>query len=165
MLVRIVLAVPLALVWLGITSRISPENALLGYLIGLGLSPLLQRNGWKISWRRLPRQFGALVVYILWLYRDIIVSSVDVAFKILKPQIPLKTGIVAISTQDESKNGLITALSADYITLTPGELVVEIEDNSILYIHCLDIDTCIAEASTTQRQRLRLLEQILGIKS
>ncbi len=165
MLLRLLLAIPVAVVWLGITSRISLENALLGYLLGLGLSSLLQLNNWKISWRRLPSQLIALVTYVIWLYRDILVSSFDVAFKVLKPRIPLKTGIVAISTEDERKSGLIAALSADYITLTPGELVVEIEDNSILYIHALDIDTCIAEASITQRQRLTLLQRILGTKS
>jgi multicomponent Na+:H+ antiporter subunit E len=158
---NLVVAVVIAIVWMLITSRLNIESFLVGLVFGLLIS-LLSPRRIDINGRQLPRQVFALVVYTLILARDIVLSGLDVARRVLSPTMPLNPGIIAVETQDEARSPLVAALSADVITLTPGELVVEIEDNHILYVHCLDVERSSKHAAKQQTQRLKLLLRILG---
>jgi multisubunit Na+/H+ antiporter MnhE subunit len=68
---------------------------------------------------------------------------------------------VAISTKDAKHDPLILALSANYISLTPGELVVAVRDDHMMYVHCLDVDASAAVMEAAQAKRLGLLRRIL----
>lgn len=154
-------AVVIAIVWVLITNRVSLESFLVGLVFGLLLAFLSPRRI-VIDSRRLPQQLFALLVYTLMLARDITLSGLDVARRVLSPTMPLNLGIITVETQDEQRSPLVAALSADVITLTPGELVVEIEDNHILYVHCLDVERSSNNASHQQGQRLKVFKRILG---
>jgi multicomponent Na+:H+ antiporter subunit E len=158
---NLVVAVVIAIVWMLITSRLSIESFLVGLVFGLLIS-LLSPRRIVIDGQQLPRQVVALVIYTLILARDIVLSGLDVARRVLSPTMPLNPGIIAVETQDEARSPLVAALSSDVITLTPGELVVEIEDNHILYVHCLDVERSSKHAAKQQTQRLKLLLRILG---
>jgi multicomponent Na+:H+ antiporter subunit E len=150
-----------AVVWMMITNRLSLENFLVGLVIGFGVA-LLSPQRFTVHWRQLPRQLSALLVYTLILARDITLSGLDVAWRVLSPSMRLNPGIIAVDTQDEQHSPLVAALSADVITLTPGELVVEVEDNHLLYVHCLDVNTSLHRADQQQAQRLKLFKRVLG---
>lgn len=158
---NLVVAVVIAIVWMLITSRLNIESFLVGLVFGLLIS-LLSPRRIVIDGQQLPRQVVALVIYTLILARDIVLSGLDVARRVLSPTMPLNPGIIAVETQDEARSPLVAALSSDVITLTPGELVVEIEDNHILYVHCLDVERSSKHAAKQQTQRLKLLLRILG---
>lgn len=158
----LLLALPLALVWVGITSRATLASLLIGYVLSLGALALLRPRPFRARWARLPRQLLALVIYVAALFRDILLSGVDVARRVLSPDMRLKPGIVAVPTQDPEANLTVAALSADSITLTPGELVVEIENNQVMYVHCLDVEASAAEFDRVQARRLALLRRIIG---
>jgi multicomponent Na+:H+ antiporter subunit E len=160
-----VLAIPVALFWMLVTSRISLESFVLGYVFGLAALLLLRPQRTAIRWQQLPGQILALIMYTLVLMRDITLSGIDVARRVLSPSMPLNPGIIAVETQDEKQSPLIAALSADVITLTPGELVVEVEGNRILYVHCLDVEASAMNAPRQQAQRLKLFKRILGRES
>jgi multicomponent Na+:H+ antiporter subunit E len=69
---------------------------------------------------------------------------------------PINPGIVAIPTQCESD--LSRALSTHAITLTPGEMVVEIGKDGTMYTHMLDAtdaDERVAEAQETRDKMLK----------
>jgi multicomponent Na+:H+ antiporter subunit E len=51
-------------------------------------------------------------------------------------------------------------LSAHAITLTPGELVLGIDDQGVLYVHCLDVTQSAAYAAEAQQLRQELLSKI-----
>jgi multisubunit Na+/H+ antiporter MnhE subunit len=103
-----------------------------------------------------------MLIYVLSLYWDILVSGLSLTRRVLSPDMRLRTGIVAISTQDANHDPLILALSANYISLTPGELVVEVRDDHMMYVHCLDVDASAAVLEAGQARRLELLRRILG---
>lgn len=158
----LLLALPLALVWVGITSRATLEGLLIGYVLSLGALALLRPRTFRVNWARLPGQLLALVIYVAALFRDIFLSGVDVARRVLSPDMRLKPGIIAVPTQDPDASLTVAALSADSITLTPGELVVEIENNQVMYVHCLDVEASAAEFDRVQARRLALLRRIIG---
>lgn len=155
-------AIPLALFWMGITNLLTPESFLVGYLLGIGGTALFRPRLPDVNWRKLPGQLVALLVYVVVLYRDILLSGMGLARRVLSRDMNLKLGIIAVPIQDPEKSQMVAALSADIVTLTPGELVVEIEDNSVMYVHCLDVEDAEAHAADVQAKRLRLLQSILG---
>lgn len=158
----IIYALLLAFVWTLIVGSASLEVFGVGFGAGLALAWLLKPEPLPGSWRALPAQAGALLLYVAALFRDIFISGIDVARRVLSPDMRLQPGIIAVSTQDPERGPVILALSANYITLTPGELVVEVEDDHVMYIHCLDVEASAAGADEAQARRLRLLKSMLG---
>jgi multisubunit Na+/H+ antiporter MnhE subunit len=157
--------VPAALigvVWVFITNRPALDSFVLGFVLGYSVLLLVRPRRVNLRWRKLPLQGLALLIYTLILMRDIFLSGLDVTRRVLSRTMPLNLGIIAVDTQDSQHKALIAALSADVITLTPGELVVEIEDNHTMYVHCLDVEASRRRARQQQALRLVLFMQIMG---
>ncbi len=161
----LLLAVPLAILWLGIANRVTVESFIVGYVLGLGLLALRPRRPVKVVWRRLPDQLAASVIYVVVLYRDILLSGIDLARRLLSPDMRLNQGIIAVPTQDRHESQVIAALSAVDVTLTPGELVFEFDGNTIMYVHCLSVEDAAHDADERQARRLSMLQRILGVSS
>jgi multicomponent Na+:H+ antiporter subunit E len=157
-----VYALPMTLIWVLINGRVTLEILVIGFVASAALVFLLRPARFTVKWQHVPDQMFALVLYILCLFRDIFLSGIDVARRVLSPDMRLKPGIIAVSSQDPQRSPVLLALSADYISLTPGELVVEVEEDHMMYVHCLDVEASAAIAEKAQAQRLGLLERILG---
>jgi multicomponent Na+:H+ antiporter subunit E len=93
---------------------------------------------------------------------DIWLSSVDVARRVLNPDMPLNPGILRVDTQDEDESDITAAFSAHGITITPGELVVDFDGSLTMYVHCLDMEESAKHAVAAQARRLKLLRRIIG---
>lgn len=161
MLTMVVYALALAIAWVAIVGSLTLENLVVGFLVGLGIT-LLRPRAERIEVRRLPGQLFALVLYMFALFRDIVFSGIDVARRVLSPDMRLNPGIIAVSTQDKERSRTILALSANYISLTPGELVVEVADDHIMYVHCLDVEQSAPAIDALQTKRLALLKRVQG---
>ncbi len=77
---------------------------------------------------------------------------------ILTPRLPLQPGVVAIRSDCDDE--LDTALAAHAISLAPGELVVEIDAQGVLYTHTLDATHAAETIAEAQRLRAELLSRI-----
>ncbi len=75
-----------------------------------------------------------LVSYCLSMTYLIIKANIDVATRVLDPDLPINPAIVEYQTK--LKSNLAKTIYANSITLTPGTLTVEIDKNK-LYVHCL----------------------------
>ncbi len=78
----------------------------------------------------LPRLPG----YWLWLLREIIVSSIDVAKLILSPSLPISPTVVALDAEAQTDVGQV--ILGNSITLSPGTVTLDIHEGKLL-IHCL----------------------------
>ncbi len=156
------LAIPIALLWVAVTGRVTPGGLAVGYLIGLALLLLLGRLGIRPRRGLSPRQLGAALRYAGRLLADITVSSVQVARIILSPRLRLQTGILALPSGDRRDDQLLTALSAHGINVSPGQLVIDIDDMGTLYVHCLDLKASRGTIEAQQRARLQLLSEAVG---
>lgn len=158
-----VYAVPLMLIWVVLSDQYNPVGFALGYAFGLGTLLLAHGPGQRIPLLRVPGRVIALLHYTLLMFWDIFLSGVDVATRALNPRLPIKPGIIRVDTQDENGNWLISAFSAHSITITPGELVVDFEwgDETLMYVHCLDVDRSAPNLEQNQARRLRLLRRIM----
>lgn len=151
------ITIPLWLLYILLTGNIQLSNLLVGLVIGGSIALLLQPNRREFSWHQLPSALLAAMQYTLILLWDLAQSGVRVAQIILFNQ-PISPGIVAIPSGCDSELG--TALSAHAITVTPGEMVVEINEDGVMYTHCLNAEKASEYVQRAQEMRLRLLQRI-----
>lgn len=165
MLATLLQAIPLAGVWMVVTSHISLDSFLVGALLGVAIQLLLRTESRCVEIRCIPDQIVAVLVYVVTLGRDVMLSAFDVARRVLHPDLPLNPGILAVSTQLCDENDVIAAFSAHGITLTPGELVLDFEGCHTMYVHTLDVHATAQNAHGQQTKRLELLHRIMAVKA
>ena len=145
-------------VYLALTANLEPSNLVLGLLIAAGLTLLIKPQRERVELRRLPEAILALSQYIFIVVYDAIKSGLVAARIILDPALPIEPGIVAIPSGCKSE--LATALSAHAITLAPGEMVIEISKEGVMYTHTLDATRAAEYVADAQRLRRELLGKI-----
>lgn len=162
MIATALLAVPMAFLWMVVSGSVSAESFFVGYVLGFAIVFMSKTESIQVDRRRLPSQIAASVVYFVTLARDIWLSSVDVAKRVLDPDLPLNPGVIAVPTQDDSESDFIAAMSAHGITITPGELVLDFDGSHTMYVHCLDVESSGKSAYKAQTKRLHLLRRMVG---
>ena len=148
----------LSMIWMMTTGHFSLAGFMSGFVISLLLIIILNWRGIGARLHLTPDTLIALAIYGLLLCRDIFWSSIDVAWRIIQPVMPLKAGIVAVPTFEE--NEAIVAMSAHGITITPGQIVVDFESDDLMYVHCLDTTLAAQTLITDQHRRLKYLRRI-----
>lgn len=164
-------AVVLAAVWVVLSGDLSVETFGLGFVLGLLIIAFLRtntgfgRDRHAIPVTRVPSMLFAFFSYGARLAIDILLSGVDVARRILPREMKINPGIYRISTSDPEAHSVVAALSAHAITITPGSMVIDYDqqDETIMVVHTLDVDTWSKETmQEEQNQRLSLIRRILG---
>lgn len=90
----------------------------------------------------------------------LIVSNLEVAYRILRPSKSINPEITNYKSELDSSTAV--AILADAITLTPGTLVVDhIKDENKLRIHCLN-GQCTKETRQDIKKWEKLLKKSLG---
>ena len=80
----------------------------------------------------------------LW---EVFKANIDVAYRVLHPNLPIKPGIIKVKSS--LKSDMALTFLANSITLTPGTLSVDIDkDNGILYIHWINVKAQDIESTT-----------------
>lgn len=92
-----------------------------------------------------PRALLSTVAYLAVFLQALIKSNLDVAWRVIRPDLPINPGIVKVRTRLKSPLGRI--ILANSITLTPGTLTVETQ-GEYFYIHWIDITTDDIEKAT-----------------
>jgi multicomponent Na+:H+ antiporter subunit E len=125
----------LAIVWAAVTGALTPQNIVVGFVLGYAvifvLQPLLGRD-----------QYGSRVLYwvrfIFWFIRELFISSLRVAVDVLTPAHRMNPGVIGVPL-DVTTDAEITFV-ANTISLTPGTLSLDVsQDRKTLYIHAMYI--------------------------
>lgn len=150
----------LALAYLALTANLELSNIIVGLLLATGIILLLRPERRPVNLKRSLPAAIAFSRYVLVLVYDLLVSGIQVARIVLDPALPIKPGVVAIPSDCESELG--TALSTHAITLTPGQMVVEIDEKAVMYTHCLNVTEAENLAAKAQKLRRDMLEKIFA---
>jgi len=86
------------------------------------------------------------LVYLPVFFYYVLIANLDVVYRALHPEMPIKPGIVKIKTSLKSDSA-ITAL-ANSITLTPGTLTVDVTDDGYLYVHWINVKSTETEQAS-----------------
>jgi multicomponent Na+:H+ antiporter subunit E len=97
------------------------------------------------EWLLNPLRWFWLFVYIPYFLWYVVRANLDVAYRVVHPDVPIKPGIVKVRTELESNLG--KTFLANSITLTPGTLTVDI-DGQDLYVHWIAVQTDDPEEQT-----------------
>lgn len=121
--------------WLILAQRITLETVILGYIVSYCIfkfnEEILCINDKSISLKK----GKYILTYCFYLVKEVFKSNFHVAKIVLSPKMNISPSIVTFKTKLNS-NFLRTIL-ANSITLTPGTLTVELQDNTIT-VHCLE---------------------------
>jgi multicomponent Na+:H+ antiporter subunit E len=87
---------------------------------------------------------------------DLLIANVQVARAVLAPDLGVHPGIVAVPTQ---LRGWRLVILANYITLTPGTISVDVSrDSSVIYVHALDLPSADALRTSVGEIERRIRE-------
>jgi len=147
-------------IYLALTGNLQPNNIVLGALVASFATLLLRPEPSRGDVRRLPAAIWAILRYIAILAADAVKSGLAVARIVLDPALPIRPGIIAIDSGCSSELG--AALSAHALSVTPGELVIGIDDDGVMYTHCLDATRSAEYVAQAQEMRSDLLSKIFA---
>ena len=134
-LLRIWTLVWLTLVWLLLWGTISVANVLSGLVVALGITLLLPLPSVPVQGRLHPLSLLWLVLHVAWWLAQ---SSVQVAWLAIRPGRPPLSAV--LRGHLALKSDLVLALAVNIMNLTPGTIVLEIDQaRRLVYVHVLDV--------------------------
>lgn len=145
--------------WLALNNTLAPAHLMLGALLAwvLPLTGLRLTDG---TWPRMHRPLVA-VRLALRVLRDIVVSNVDVARRVLGPESAIHPGFLKVPL-DLTDDWAITTL-AGIITMTPGTLTADVApDRSYLLVHAFHIEDAAAIIVDIKTRYEAPLKEIYG---
>lgn len=124
------------LIWVLLTG-FAPEEVLVGAVAALVLSAIVSKYlDFSFSVRTPAALFKGLFVYLPLFIVELVKANLDVASRVLNPALPLNPAFVKVPTKLKSPYGRF--LLANSITLTPGTLSLDVDDEYV-YIHWVDV--------------------------
>lgn len=132
---KVLLSLLLFIFWIILTAALSAYELVLGAVC----SALVAVISFSILAHALDRRITPAVLmrfpfFAIRLGWEIVKANIDVARIILTPSLPIDPRIVEYRTY--LPDDLPRTVFADSITLTPGTVTVELEEDT-LYVHCL----------------------------
>ncbi|MFA5114836.1 MAG: Na+/H+ antiporter subunit E [Candidatus Omnitrophota bacterium] len=157
---RIVTFIVCLVIWCLLSFSLDWQHLLVGVLLSLFIAAMTGDLFTEYPGKWLDiRRYGWFLVFLFLFAWECLKANVDVAMRVINPRLPINPGIVKVRTALKTETAL--TLLANFITLTPGTLSVDIDNESgHLYIHWIDVrGQDVEEAS----RRIALkFERILG---
>ncbi len=136
----------LILIWSALTSSFHWPELTSGILISLVLSLFLGKTYFELGLPPLTlKRLAFLLIYIVVLFKEIIKANFDVAYRVVHPKMPIKPGIVIITT--ELQSDMAKMVLANSITLTPGTFTLDILGDNLL-IHWINVRSGYSDEAT-----------------
>lgn len=144
--VRFILLIILSVIWLLLTYPFSNEEAIVGLItVFIILLLPLPRADVFADLKLNPKSIFFLFIYLFVFLKELVKANLDVAWRVIHPRMPINPGIVKVKTKCKSPLGRI--ILANSITLTPGTITVEMNDDT-LYIHWINVEDTHIEDTT-----------------
>jgi multicomponent Na+:H+ antiporter subunit E len=125
------------LLWLLLTGSLNRDEVLAGLFISVVVSVIAAKRLSILNGVRFTLKSPvALIQYLGYFFKALFIANIDLAKRILSPDLPINPGMVEVETTMQSDLGKL--LLANSITLTPGTLTVDVYDNRLLvhWINC-----------------------------
>ena len=157
---KLILFVVLFALWLLLVWSVNRQDLVAGFVLAL-LIALVFGSVFLEEPRRVlaPKRWLLFLCYVPYFLYYCVRANLDVAYRVIHPDLPIRPGIVKVRTTLQSD--LAKTFLANSITLTPGTLTVDIA-GSDLYVHWIKVPEERAEEQTRLiAQRFeRLLKEI-----
>jgi len=136
------------LVWVLLNASWSWQVFLVGSIVATLLVLIFPTHGFLFAGTKFTPKTPWLVLKYLGLFtRELVKSNLDVARRVVSPEVRINPGIVEIKTR--LKHPTYRLVLANSITLTPGTLTVDMIDDS-LFVHWIDVTGKDVESATRE---------------
>jgi len=126
----------LFIIWMALTLSFSNQELIAGFVVSFTIAYIYTTNYKSLDEFRF-RPIVYLQYFVVFI-KNLILSNIDVAKRVIDPKLPINPGIVEIKTNlKEDYKKLILANS---ITLTPGTITMDVQDDR-MFIHWIDVTT------------------------
>ena len=134
--------------WLALNGSLAPDVLIVGLIAALVIASVSRSSLSPLTeFRATPAALWAVPLYLLYFLRELVRSNLRLAAVVLSPELPLNPGIVKVRTRLKSRMGRL--LLANSITLTPGTLTVELQDDW-LSVHWVRMETDDSDEATAR---------------
>jgi len=125
----------LILVWMLLWGTDSPANVVSGLAIALLITVLLPLPAVPVEGRVHPLSLLLLIVVVAY---ELVKSSLHVVWLAVRPGPPPRSAVLRAHL--DIKSDLVLALAVNILTLTPGSIVLEIDQvRRMIYVHVIDV--------------------------
>jgi len=134
---KLILFVALFAIWLALVWRTDRQDLIAGFVLALGIA-LVFGTVFLNEPKRffVPKRWFLFLVYVPYFLYYCVRANLDVAYRVIHPDLPIRPGIVKVRTR--LKSDLAKTFLANSITLTPGTLTVDIKGQDF-YVHWINI--------------------------
>ena len=144
----------LFIVWIGLTNSLHYQELIVGIIVSIVIVYFFTKSKEKIN---LFDEINKYIRFTPLFIKNLIKSNIAIAKIVLDPKLPINPGIIKLQTT--LANDFDKLLLANAITLTPGTITMDLENNDI-YIHVLDLQT--KDKNILQQEILEEYETILN---
>lgn len=150
---QLLLNLLLAIAWVFLTGKLEFVNLVEGFILGYIILWISRSAlGGTKYFQRIPKAIS----FIFYFLKELIMANLRVAFDIITPKDYMKPAIIAVPL--DAKTDLEITLLANFISLTPGTLSLDVShDKKFLYLHALyveDVDEFRSEIKNGIERRL-----------
>lgn len=156
-MLRIWTLLGLVLVWLLLWGTVSVANILSGLTVALAITVLLPLPDVPVQGRVHLLPLAKLAINVMWW---LVESSLQVVWLAIRPGPPPRAAVLRVKLA--LKSDFVLALGVNIMNLTPGTIVLEIDQaRRLLYVHVLNVG---AQRSVNQfyRQALQLERMLIS---
>ncbi len=124
-----------AALWAALVGEVDLAHLVFGFLLGYGILWLLRPAIGGTYHRRLPMFVG----FVLFFLRELVLSTLRVAWEVITPRKLRHAGIIAVPL--DARTDTEITVFANLLTLTPGTLSLDVsDDRRVLYVHAMFVD-------------------------
>lgn len=98
-----------------------------------------------------------LLMFWVWLLKEIVVSNITVAKIILSPRLPISPTVTTVNVSELSVVGKATY--GNSVTLTPGSLTIELDPDGTATVHTLTREGAADLKTSSMAARLAAVEE------
>jgi len=106
------------------------------------------------------RHLRFLFHYLPVFWWELFKANLEVAYRVLHPNLPIRPAVVRVKTSLKTDMGL--TLLANSISLVPGTTAMDLDhETGILYVHCMYVSKS-SEVDALAKRRVEKFEKILA---
>ncbi|MDK3072899.1 Na+/H+ antiporter subunit E [Sedimentitalea sp. JM2-8] len=146
-------------IWMAVTASTELARMAAGLIVSFGIAILASRmtdfwDGFSLK----PRQLAAGLRYLAVFMREIVKSNISVMGYVYSPRVNISPVTMHVSTRLARPRERLALTNT--LTLTPGSLVIDLEDERI-HLHLLD-SALVAGTEGSVREFETLVENAIG---
>ncbi|MBI9060512.1 MAG: Na+/H+ antiporter subunit E [Marinilabiliaceae bacterium] len=125
--------------WLLFSGNLSISSLVIGLIVSVITVLSFHRYlVWDVAKLFQPIRYYWFAIYLFIFAWECLKANLDVAYRVLHPDLPIKPGIVKVKTR--LKTDIARTTLANSITMTPGTITVDIVDDFI-YVHWIYVSS------------------------